>query len=100
MLLVVVVTHEFNTASYFFEAINLNGSKLLCVLMWLGRRVAAPAISLSFQKGQILGTFTISSTASTSGVQRRFECDYNYHTAFRGVLRHHVQGLFCSVKPF
>ena len=74
-IVVVVVTHESNSASYFFEAVNLNGSKLICVLMWLGRRVAVRAICLSFQKGQILRTFTISSTASTTGVHLGFELD-------------------------
>ena len=87
---VVLVAHESNTASYFFEAVNLNASKLICVLIWLGRRVAARATCLSFQKGEILRTFTISSTASTTGVHLGFERDYNYQTAFRGVLRHHA----------
>ena len=63
---------------------------LTCVPVWLGRRVAARAICLSFQIGQILRTFTVSSTASTTGVHLGFERDYNYHTAFRGVLRHHA----------
>ena len=89
-IVVVVVTHKSNTASSFFEAVNLNGSKLICVLMWLGRRVAARVICLSFHKGQILRTFTISSTTSTTGVHLGFERDYNYHTAFRSVLRHHA----------
>ena len=88
--MVVAVTHESNTASYFFEGVNLNGSKLTCVPMWLGRRVAARAICLSLKKGQILRTFTISSTASTTGIHLGFEHDYNYHTAFQGVLRHHA----------
>ena len=55
-----------------------------------GLSVAARAICLSFQKGQILSTFTISSTTSTTSVHLGFERDYNYHTAFRGVLRHHA----------
>ena len=63
---------------------------LTCVPMWLGRRVAARAICLSFQIGQILLTFTISPTTSTTGVHLGFARDYNYHTAFRGVLRHHA----------
>ena len=88
--MVVVVTHESNTASYLFEVVNLNGSKLISVLMWLGRRVAARAIYLSILKGQILRTFTISSTASTTGVHLGLERDYNYHTAFRRVLRYHA----------
>ena len=89
-IVVVVVTHESNRVSNFFEAVNLNCSKLICVLMWLDRRVAVRAICLSLQKGQILRTFTISYTASTTGVHLKFEHDYNYHTAFRGVLRHHA----------
>ena len=92
-IVVVVVTHESNTASYFFEAVNLNGSQLICVLMWLGRRVPLRAICLSFQKGQTLRTFTISTTASTTAVHLGFERDYKHHT-FRGVLRHHAKGLF------
>ena len=59
---------------------------LTCVLMWLGRRVAARAICLSFQIGKILRTFTISPTTSTTGIHHGFERDYNYHTAFRGVF--------------
>ena len=82
--------HESNTASYFFQAVNLNGSKLICVLTWLSRRVVARAIFLSFQKGQILRTLTISSIASTTGVHLGFERDFNYHTAFRRVIRHHA----------
>ena len=50
--------------------------------------MAAQAICLSFQEGQILRTFTVYPTSSTTGVHRGFERDYNYHTAFRGVLRH------------
>ena len=84
-----IMNKKYST-SYFFKAVNLNGSKLICVLMWLGRRVAARAICLSFQKGQILRTFTISSNASNTSVHLGFERDYNYHTAFRGVLRHHA----------
>ena len=56
--------------------------------MWLGRRVAARAICLSLKKGQILHTFTISSTAGITGVDLGFARDYSYHTAFRGVLSH------------
>ena len=63
---------------------------LACVLMWLGHRVAARAICLSFQIGQILRTFSIFPTTSTTGVHLGFERDYNYDTAFRGVLRHHA----------
>ena len=63
---------------------------LTCVPVWLGRRVAAQAISLSFQIGEILRTFTISPTTSTTGIHLGFERDYNYHTAFRGVLSHHA----------
>ena len=58
--------------------------------MWLGRRVPVRAMCFSFQKGQILRAFTISPTTSTN---LGFERDYNHHTAFRGVLRHHALGL-------
>ena len=64
---------------------------LTCVLMWLGRRVAAQVVCLSFQIGQILSTFTISPTTSIIAcVHLGPERDYNYHTAFRGVLRHYA----------
>ena len=53
------------------------------VLMLLGRRVAARGICLGFQIGQILRTFAISPTASTTGRHIGFKRDYNYHTAFR-----------------
>ena len=43
-IVVVVVTNESNMASYFPEAGNSNGLMLTCVLMWLGRRVAARAV--------------------------------------------------------
>ena len=56
---------------------------LTSVLMWLGRRVAARGICLSFQVGQILRTFTISLTTGSTGCHLGFERDYNYHTAFR-----------------
>ena len=58
--------------------------------MWLGRRVAARAICLSFQNDQILRTFTASHTTRTIGVHLGFERDLNYDTVFRGVLRHHA----------
>ena len=65
---------------------------LTCVLTRLGRRVAAGGICLSFQIGQILRTFTISVTTSTTGRHLRFERDYNFHTAFRAfyVIVHKV----------
>ena len=37
----------------FLKGGNLNGSNLKCVLMWLGGKVAAQTICLSFQIGQI-----------------------------------------------
>ena len=40
--------------------------RLTCVLMWLGRRTAARAICLSFLVGQILRTFSILPTTSSS----------------------------------
>ena len=52
-----------------------------CVLMWLGIQVAAQAICLSFQIGQILRTFTIPPTISTTGIHLGFENDYNYPQA-------------------
>ena len=54
---------------------------LTCVLMWLGRRVAARGICLSFQVGQILRTFTISPT--TTILDKNFETFYQI-TAFLG----------------
>ena len=53
---------------------------LTCVLMWLDRRVADRGICLSFQIGQIVRTFTISPTSSTTGRYLGFEHGYNYHT--------------------
>ena len=66
---------------------------LTCVLMWLGRRVAARGICLSFQIGQILRTFTISPTTSTTGRHLGFERDCNSHIALQGVLHHYASGL-------
>ena len=74
---------------------------LTCVLMWLGRRVGARTICLSFQIGQILHTFAILPTASTTGVHLGFERDYNYHTAFRGVcsvIMHKVYWCFLGLN--
>ena len=45
--MVVVVTIESNMASYFSEEIEMALVMLTCVLKWLGRRVAAPAICLT-----------------------------------------------------
>ena len=84
--MVVVVTHESNVASYFPEAGNLNGRNAdMC------SDVAGPSSSgsgdfLSFQVGQILRTFTISLTTSTTGRHLGFERDCNYHTAFRACV--------------
>ena len=55
---------------------------LTCVPMWLGRRLAARAIGLSFQIDHRSRTFTISPTIITSRRHLGFERDYNYHTAF------------------
>ena len=56
---------------------------LTCVLMWLGHQVAAWDICLCFQIGQILRTFTIFPTTSTTACSHHgFELDYNYRTAF------------------
>ena len=67
---------------------------LTCVLMCLGRPVAAREICLSFQ---ILRTFTISPTTSTTDRHLGFEPDYNYHTVFRAcyVIMHKV---YCSQR--
>ena len=59
-------------------------ARIQCVLMWLGRRLAARAIYLRFQIDHRSLTFTISPTTSTTGRHLGFERDYNYHyTAFR-----------------
>ena len=81
-----VVTNEPNMASHFPEAGNFNGSNV---------EVAGPsssdrAICLSFHIGQILRTFSIFPATSSTGRHLGFECDYLYHTAFWGVLRHHA----------
>ena len=62
-IVVVVVTHESNMASYFSEAENLNGKNADMIVMWLGRRVVARGNCFSFQIGQILRTFTTFPTA-------------------------------------
>ena len=54
---------------------------LTCVPMWLGRRLAARAICLSFQIDHRSCTFTISPTTSATGRHLGFERDY--YTAFR-----------------
>ena len=63
---------------------------LTCVVMLC--RVAAREICLSFQVGQILRTFTIFPTTSTTGRRLGFERGYNYHTAFQAcyVIMHNV----------
>ena len=88
--MVVVVTHESNVASYFFEEGNLSGGNTYLCSNVFGPSSSARAICLSFQIGQILRSCTISSTANTTGVHLGFERDYNYHTHFRGVLGHHA----------
>ena len=88
--MVVVVTHESNMASYFSEEVNLNSCNA-----YMCYDVARPSSSglgdlLELQKGQILRTFTIFPTTSTTSVHLGFKRDYNYHSAFRDVLRHHA----------
>ena len=65
---------------------------LTCVLVWLGRRLVARVICLSFQMDHRSRTFTISPTSSTTGRHLRFERDYNYHVAFRAcyVIMHNI----------
>ena len=58
---------------------------MTCVLMWLGRRVAAWAICLTLDLA-LDPVLLLSNTGRHFG----FERDYNSHTAFRGVLRHHA----------
>ena len=64
---------------------------LTCVLMLLGRRVAARTIFLTLDLAldPASRTFTISPTSSTTGRHFRFERDYKSHTAFRSV-RHYA----------
>ena len=77
---------------------------LTCVLMWLGRRVAARGICLSLQIGHILrnsSNFTISPTNSTTGRHLGFERDYNYHTAFRACyVIMHKEVYFCYKNSY
>ena len=66
---------------------------LTCVLMWLGRRVVARGICLSFQKGQVLRTCTNSPTTRATGRHLGFERDYrDFRTASqaRYVIMHKV----------
>ena len=52
-IVVVEVMNKSNMALYFAEVGNLNGSDAdNCVLMWLGRQVAARVICLNSQIGQ------------------------------------------------
>ena len=75
---------------------------LTCVLMWLGRRLAARVICLSFQIDHRSRTFTISTTTSTTGRHLGFGREHNYHTDFRAcyVILHKVYSsivvLFCN----
>ena len=66
---------------------------LTSVLMWLGRRIAAQAICFSelWDRSQI-SYFYYFPTTITTGRHLGFECDYNYHTAFRAcyVIMHKV----------
>ena len=88
--MLVVVTHESNMASYFSEAGNLNSRNA-----YMCSDVAAPSSSGSsdfFELSDRSNTtyFYYFPQASTTGVHLGFERDHNYHTAFRGVLRHHA----------
>ena len=89
----VVITNESNMASYFSEAGNLNCSNAnMC------SDVAEPSSSgagdfFDFGSSSSSRTFTIYTTASTTGCHLGFERDYNSHTAFRDVLRHYAWGL-------
>ena len=65
-IVVVVVMHESNVASYFFEAGNLSDSNAYLCSNVFGPSSSARVIRLSFQIGRILGTCTISSTAGTT----------------------------------
>ena len=91
-IVVVAVTHESNMVLYFPEAGNLNGRNADKCSDVAGRQVAARGICLSLQIRQILRTFPISPTTSTTARHLGFERDYNYHTAFRAcyVIMHTV----------
>ena len=69
---------------------------MTCVLLWLGRLLAARAICLSFQIDRRSRTFTISPTTSTTGPHLGFERDYKYLTAFRAchATMHKVYSFF------
>ena len=61
--MVVVVTHEFNVASYFSEAGNLNGRNAEMCSDGAGPS-SRRSVDLSFQVGHKLRTCTISPTTS------------------------------------
>ena len=74
---------------------------LTCVLMWLGRRVAARAICLTLDLAlDIVRTLIISPTTSAIGRHLGFEHDYYSYTAFRGVLRHRAPSSYGARVKF
>ena len=65
---------------------------MTCVLMQLGRRLAARAICLSLQIGHRTPTFTISPTSGTTGYHLGFERDSLWDVLLQTslVLLHHA----------
>ena len=86
----VVVTNESKTASYFPEAGNLNGRNAdMCF------DVARPSSSGSGDLFELTDRSNETDPESlkgarTTGRHLGFKRDCNSHTAFRGVLRHHI----------
>ena len=81
-------SNDSNMASYFPEAGNLNGSNSDMCSYVVGPSSSGPGDLFELSDGSSSCPFTISPTTSPTGRHLGFERDYNYHAAFRGVLRH------------
>ena len=97
---VVVVTNEFNMASYFPEAGNLNGSNAVMCSNVAGPSSSGSEDLFDFGSSSRYRTFIISPTASATGRHLGFEHDYYSHTAFRGVLRHRAPSSYGARVKF
>ena len=86
----VVVINESNVGSYFHEVGNLNGGNADMCSDVAGLSSSSLGNLFDFGSSSSSCTFTISSTTSTTGHHLGFECDYNFHTAFQGMLHHYV----------
>ena len=97
--MVVVVTHESNTASYFTEEGNLNYSNA-----YMCSDVAGPASNRSgdlFELSNRSNTtyFYYFPTTSTTGVRLAFERDYNYNCLLGGVTSSCIRSIMDLNSP-